>query len=85
MSNHDVDGKYCRSHRVGVPFDAPKFFIPGCEKCEAKKAAGLVTGKEGPLPKDWRHKNKPFVDMEKRRRAALAMRMWEMGIGKGAR
>ena len=84
-SNRWPDGKYCRSHLIGVPHDAPKFFNAGCATCEKKRATGLVEGNEGPLPKDWRHRRGPHVDAAKRRKTIAAFRMWDMGIGKGAR
>jgi hypothetical protein len=40
----------CSPHTTGVPLGTPAFYITGCPACEAKKAAGTVTGDEGPPP-----------------------------------
>lgn len=50
-------GRTCTPHRVGVPVDARPFFVPGCPVCEAKKAAGDVTGNEAPPDfKGWKQR-----------------------------
>ena len=41
----------CWPHENGVEPGTPPFFYPDCVACEEKKAAGKVTGNEGPLDK----------------------------------
>lgn len=43
-------GRTCEAHAHGVPIGSPPFFYPGCDMCQHKLAAGVVTGLEGPLP-----------------------------------
>lgn len=45
--------KLCAPHDRGVRPEYPPFFYEGCPACEAKKAAGKVTGEEGPLSFNW--------------------------------
>lgn len=41
----------CRIHyQSGVTPDMAPFFVPGCVTCEAKVAAGKLTGNEPPPP-----------------------------------
>lgn len=40
----------CCYHRTGVPAGAPPFYKPGCHRCEAKRAAGVVTEDTPPPP-----------------------------------
>lgn len=44
-----LSGERCSPHRRGVLPGMPPFYQPGCIACEAKKAAGVITGNE-PLP-----------------------------------
>lgn len=39
--------RLCGRHQWGVLPGTLPFFVAGCPQCEAKKAAGLVTGNEG--------------------------------------
>jgi hypothetical protein len=64
----------CTPHRTGVSPGCPPFFQPGCPMCEAKLRAGLVTGDEGLPDRDWRRRQFPFVDHERRRRQKAARR-----------
>lgn len=41
-------GWKCKRHTTGVEPNTPAFYVPGCCVCERKKAAGLITGNEGP-------------------------------------
>ena len=36
----------CNPHQEGVAPGRPPFYEPGCEECERKRAAGLLTGSE---------------------------------------
>lgn len=62
---------YCRMHSSGVPPGYPPFFVPGCLTCEARKAAGKVTGNE-PLPstatQTVQRMNGGHIDWAKRKR-----------------
>ncbi len=40
-------GRLCLLHRKGVSVDTPPFWCPDCDRCDAKKAAGIVRGDEG--------------------------------------
>lgn len=40
-------GRRCGPHTHGVGPEMPAFFYDWCVVCQAKKSAGLVTGKEG--------------------------------------
>jgi hypothetical protein len=42
--------KTCVPHERGVSPGMRPFYVPGCPRCEQKRAAGIVTGDEGPPP-----------------------------------
>lgn len=68
-------GNYCSPHTHGVPQGMKAFFVPGCITCEAKKAAGTVTGNE-PLP---------FADFRKRNSSNIAAHIRRARAEKAAR
>lgn len=43
-----TSGWKCKLHVTGVEPNTRAFYVPGCCTCERKKAAGLITGEEGP-------------------------------------
>ena len=44
-----IKQQLCTAHFTGVPIGMGPFFEPSCTRCQAKLAAGKVTGKE-PTP-----------------------------------
>jgi len=64
--------KLCSPHTNGVSHGAPPFFYDWCHRCQAKLAAGKVTGTEGPVDQKkigWHNRRR--VDHEKERAGRL--------------
>lgn len=51
----------CWVHQKGVAPGMPRFYVPGCERCEMKLAAGKVAATDPPPPQigQWHRKYGP--------------------------
>lgn len=68
-------GWKCKLHVTGVEPGTRAFYVPGCCRCEEKRAAGLVTGNEGSpetIQERIRAKKATSIQRQQSRRACAA-------------